>query len=225
MRLAAIGAGRGVAIVGQRGAIVNGDPVTPHIAFVDPRNEVQVLARDIVAADVRPDVLSCATLAPGANWVRWRRTPCFECRESRHRHHVSQDDLGRCHIQGSTAEATGRLILAACDALVPRSRPTWASALFAAIATDTVGSLLVGDATDVCRRGAARSLRREPTRIFAALLRQNSLARLYLQGRILQNAKREFGNRLIYTALPPDRSQGDGRRGYRYRGHIIACSV
>jgi phosphoesterase RecJ-like protein len=187
--------------IGKQVHVVNGDPVPPHIAFIDPRKEVEVLGRDIIAADVRPDVfIVCDTsawgqLGPMADIIRESAAQKVVID-----HHVSQDDLGAVTFKDSTAEATGRLVLAACDALGAPITPDMASALFAAIATDT-GWFRFSSVTPLTFAAVGRLVHSgaNPTRIFAALYERNSLARLHLQGRILQDAKREFDNRLIYS--------------------------
>ena len=52
-------------------------------------------------------------------------------------HHLSQDDLGAMRFVDVTAEATGRLIYEANQALGGPLTPTMAHNLFAAVATDT----------------------------------------------------------------------------------------
>ena len=57
----AIGSEIGLALalrsLGKTVRIVNGDPVPPHIAFIDPNRDVKVLGRDVTAADLKCDVL------------------------------------------------------------------------------------------------------------------------------------------------------------------------
>ena len=51
----AIGSEIGLALalrsLGKTVRIVNGDPVPPHIAFIDPNHDVKVLGRDTTEAD------------------------------------------------------------------------------------------------------------------------------------------------------------------------------
>jgi phosphoesterase RecJ-like protein len=77
-----------------------------------------------------------------------------------------------------------------------------AKALFAAIATDTGWFRFssVGEATfDAAARLVAAGAR--PDALFGQLYEQNSLARLRLQGRILQNVTSELDGRLLYSAI------------------------
>jgi phosphoesterase RecJ-like protein len=117
-------------------------------------------------------------------------------------HHVSEDDLGAITFKDTTAEATGRLVLEASDALGVTVTPAMATALFAAIATDT-GWFRFPSVTASTFAVTARlvAMGAQPTTVFAALYEQNSLARLLLQGRILSNVESDLGGRLLWTAI------------------------
>lgn len=191
--------------LGKTVQIVNGDAVPPHIGFIDPKNDVSVLGRDVQAADVRPDVLvvldtsAWAQLGPMADVVR-----NFSAQRIVIDHHVSQDDMAAMVFKDADSEATGRLVLAAIDALGVAVTPEMALPLFGAIATDTgwfrfnsVTALTFAVVGRLVHSGA------RPSSVFAALYEQNTLARLHLQGRILTAAKTESGGRLIYSAATP----------------------
>jgi len=187
--------------LGKQVRIVNGDAVPPHIAFVDPKHDVAVLGRDVQPADVRPDVLivldtsAWGQLGPMADVVR-----DSSARKVVIDHHVNQDDMGALVFKDTDSEATGRLVLAAIDALGVAVTPEIASPLFAAIATDT-GWFRFNSVTALTFAAAGRLVHSgaKPSAIFAALYEQNTLARLYLQGRILSAAKTDLGGRLIYS--------------------------
>src|SRR4051812_37439127 len=76
----AIGSEIGLALalrsLGKTVRIVNGDPVPPHIAFIDPNRDVLVLGRDVSVADLNCDVLAVldtsawSQLGPMADVVR-----------------------------------------------------------------------------------------------------------------------------------------------------------
>src|SRR5262249_60005286 len=57
----AIGSELGLALalraIGKEARIINGDGVPPHIAFIDPRHDVEVLGRNVQAGEISPDVL------------------------------------------------------------------------------------------------------------------------------------------------------------------------
>jgi bifunctional oligoribonuclease and PAP phosphatase NrnA len=183
--------------------IVNGDPVPPHIAFIDPGRDVKVLGRDVAEADLSCDVLAVldtsawSQLGPMADVVR--RTAA---RRIVIDHHVSQDDMSAEVFKDTTSESTGRLILQAIDAIGAALTPQIAAALFAAVATDTgwfrfasVGEATLTAAARLVAAGA------KPNETFAALYEQNSLARLLLQGRILSNVTSHLNGRLLSTAI------------------------
>jgi bifunctional oligoribonuclease and PAP phosphatase NrnA len=191
--------------LGKEAEIVNGDTVPPHIAFIDPKNDVRVLGRDLQGADVKPDVLvvldtsAWGQLGPMADVVRGSAAQKVVID-----HHVSQDDMGAVTFKDTTSEATGRLVLGAIDALGVAVTPEMATPLFAAIATDT-GWFRFNSVTALTFAAAGRLIHSgaQPSAIFAALYEQNTIARLYLQGRILSATKTEVGGRLIYSSATP----------------------
>src|SRR5882757_5497895 len=138
----AIGSALGLALalrsLGKTVRIVNGDSVPPHIAFIDPNHDVQVLGRDVAATDVACDVHAVldtsawSQLGPMADIVQGS-----SARKINIDHHVSQDDLGATVFKDVTSESTGRLVLQAIDALGVNLTPEMAVPLFAAIGTDT----------------------------------------------------------------------------------------
>jgi phosphoesterase RecJ-like protein len=103
-----------------------------------------------------------------------------------------------------SAEATGRLVLEAIDALRVSVTPEIAAALFAAIATDT-GWFRFASVTAATYAAAGRLVYSgaQPKEIFAALYERNSLARIKLQGRILIAAKTDCDGKLIYSSATP----------------------
>jgi phosphoesterase RecJ-like protein len=191
--------------LGKQVRIVNADPVPPHITFIDPRREVEVLGRDVTADELRPDVLivldtsAWTQLGPMAEVVRRS-----SARKVVIDHHVSEDDLGAVTLKDTSAEAAGRLVLAAIDALGVSVTPDMATALFTAIATDT-GWFRFPSVTPLTYAAAGRLVHSgaQPTAIFAALYEQNNLARLHLQGGILSGARSDFGGRVIYSTVTP----------------------
>jgi phosphoesterase RecJ-like protein len=192
--------------MGKEVRIVNGDPVPPHIAFIDPRKDVKVLGRDVAAESLSCDVLAVldtsawGQLGPMADVVRHT-----EARKVVIDHHVSQDDLGAAFFKDTSAESTGRLILEAIDALGTEITQAMATPLFAAIATDT-GWFRFASVTEATLAAAARLVAAgaRPNEIFSALYERNSLGRLRLQARILSNVRSHLGGRLLSTAITQD---------------------
>ncbi len=203
----AIGSELGLALalrsLGKTVRIVNGDSVPPHIAFIDPDDDVQVLGSDFAANELACDVhivvdtSAWAQLGPMADVVR-----NSNARKIVIDHHVSQDDLGAVVFKDTTAESTGRLVLQAIDALGVKLTAEMAIPLFAAIGTDT-GWFRFASVGEETFQAAARLVAAgvEPNAVFAKLYEQNTLARIWLQGRILTNVKSHLGGRLLTTAI------------------------
>jgi len=105
-------------------------------------------------------------------------------------------------FKDTASESSGRLVLQAIDANGAKITPQIASALFAAIATDTgwfrfasVGEATLAAAARLVSAGA------KPHETFAVLYEQNTIARLLLQGRILSNVKSQLDGRLLSSAI------------------------
>ncbi|MEX0643412.1 MAG: bifunctional oligoribonuclease/PAP phosphatase NrnA [Pirellulales bacterium] len=189
--------------LGKEVRIVNGDGVPPHIAFIDPDHDVKVLGRDVSASDLKCDVhivldtSAWGQLGPLADVIRHT-----SARKVVIDHHVSEDDLGAITFKDTNAEATGRLVLEASDALGVTTTPAMAAAMFAAIATDTgwfrFNSVTASTFAVIARLVASGA---QPSKIFAALYETNSMERLLLQGRILTNTKSDLGGLLLTSSV------------------------
>ena len=189
--------------LGKKARIINGDGVPPHIAFIDPAHDVEVLGEDVPADQVTPDVhlvvdtSAWGQLGPMADVIRRSQAQKVVID-----HHVSQDDLGAVVFKDASAEATGRLVLGAIDALGVAVTPAIAVSLFAAIATDT-GWFRFASVTAATYAATARLVEAGavPTDIFAQLYERQSFARLRLQGRILTQTQSEADGQLLYSAI------------------------
>jgi phosphoesterase RecJ-like protein len=189
--------------LGKEVRIINGDGVPPHISFIDPDHEVEILGRDVAPSEVNCDVhivldtSAWGQLGPMAEVVRHT-----SARKAVIDHHLSADDLGAIMFKDTNAEATGRLVLEASDALGATTTPAMAAALFTAIATDTgwfrFASVTASTFAAVARLVASGA---QPAKVFAALYEQNSFGRLLLQGRILTNTKSELGGMLMTSTV------------------------
>src|SRR5690606_16584871 len=115
-------------------------------------------------------------------------------------HHVGEDDLEAEPFKNTTAEATGRLVMEAADALGVELTPEIAMPVFAAIATDT-GWYRFGSASAGTYRLAARLIDAgaKPAEIYAALYEQDTLGRVKLRGLILSRVASELNGRLVHT--------------------------
>lgn len=101
-------------------------------------------------------------------------------------HHISQDDLGGLLLQDISAEATGRLVWEAAQALGQPISKNAAMHLFAALATDT--GWFRHKNTTTATFALAEALTRagaDPTYLYDAIYEQNTAARLNLLGLVL----------------------------------------
>lgn len=131
-------------------------------------------------------------------------------------HHRTQDDLGGLRFVDTTAEAAGRLVYEATNALGAPLTAEAANAIFLALATDTgwfrhssVEPRTFELAEELVRAGA------RPTPLYDAVYAQSTLARMRLVGKALERMKSEAGGRIVHTevrladyaetgAIPPD---------------------
>ena len=201
--------------LGKTVVISNGDPVPDHIRFIDPKSEVRVLGLSVEPKELwKIDVLivvdtsAWVQLGPMAEVVK-----AFPGERVIVDHHVSQDDLGAIEFKEETAEATGRLILELGEALGVEITPEIAMPLFAAIATDT-GWFRFSSVEEKTFLALARLVAAgaNPPGIFSSLYEQHSLARLYLQGRILDHVVSDAEGRLLSTHVTKKDFQETGAK-------------
>jgi phosphoesterase RecJ-like protein len=115
-------------------------------------------------------------------------------------HHPTQDDLGGLRFVDTTAEATGRLVFEAAQALgVPLSERS-ANDLFTAVAMDTgwfrhsnTSPATFTLAADLTRAGA------RPAILYDQLFEHNTLPRLKLMGRVLERMQLEADGKIAWT--------------------------
>jgi len=188
--------------MGKSVRIVNAQSTPPNLRFLDPGKKINTLGAEVQAADL-DDVEVLIVLDTSA----WGQLGSMGdvIRNSKARkliidHHVSQDDLGAELFKDTTAEATGRLVTDFAKHQGITLTPAVATALFAAVATDT-GWYRFGSTTGDTYRcgGALVDAGARPADIYKALYEQESIARLHLVGRVLSRATSELGGRLIYT--------------------------
>jgi len=171
--------------LGKQVRIVNGDPVPRTIGFIDPRQRIELLDREVSGPQVLKDLdvlvivdtSAWGQLGPMAEVVRR-----FAGKKIVIDHHVSQDDMQALVCKDATAEATGRLILELATALGVTLTPEIAMPLFAAIATDT-GWFRFSSVTEKTFMALARLVAAgaSPPAIFSALYEQHRIGRLLLR--------------------------------------------
>jgi phosphoesterase RecJ-like protein len=187
--------------LGKQVTIVNGQSTPPNLAFIDPEQKICALGKEIQASQIDAQVLivldtsAWQQLGPMADVVR-----ASQARKLVIDHHLSEDDLGAEPFKNTSAEATGRLVVEAADALGVTITEKIALPLFAAIATDT-GWFRFPSTTGGTYRVAARLVDAgvRPQQLWTALYEQDTLARLQLRGRILARTTSDMEGRLMYT--------------------------
>ncbi len=187
--------------LGKRVRIVNADAPPEHIRFLDADSRIEVLGEGVTAEDVHQ--ADAHVIVDTSAWGQlgqmadvYRETPAKRLVID---HHQSSDDLGAVMIKDTTAEAAGRLILEASDALGVTLTREMAIPLFTAIATDT-GWFRFPSVTSTTYQAIARLVEAgaHPSTIYQTLYDQNTPARIRLQGRILQTLTLELGGRVAF---------------------------
>ena len=188
--------------LGKQVRIVNGHATPPNLAFIDPQRKIGVIGQTVPPdelADIEVlmilDTSAWAQLGPMSDVIK-----ASKARKIVVDHHVSEDDLGAEPFKNTQAEATGRLVVEAAEALGVKLTPEMAMPLFAAIATDT-GWYRFGSATSNTYRVAAQLIDAgaSPSGIYNALYEQDTVGRVKLRGLILARVVSEQEGRLAHT--------------------------
>jgi len=202
----ALGSELGMAAVleslGKKVRIVNGQATPPNLAFIDPKKRIGVIGQTVQPAELADiqvlmvlDTGAWAQLGPMSDFIR-----AFPGKKVVVDHHVSEDDIGAEPFKNVAAEATGRLVVEAAEALGVRLTPEMAMPLFAAIATDT-GWFRFASASAGTYRVAEKLIDAgaDPAKIYNDLYEQDTLARTRLRGVILARIEIELDGRLAHT--------------------------
>ena len=188
--------------LGKTVRIVNGQATPPNLAFIDPTRRIGVIGQSVQPAELADiqvlivlDTSAWQQLGPMSDFIRG-----FAGKRLVIDHHVSADDLGAEEFKNVEAEATGRLVVEAAEALGVKLTPAIATPLFAAVATDT-GWFRFGSASAGTYRTAAKLIEAGagPAAIFRDLYEQDTLGRVRLRGLILARVTTELGGRLAHT--------------------------
>ena len=201
----ALGSEIGMACVleslGKTVQIINGDSTPDNIAFIDPKQRIKVVDVDIQKHEIDVDVFmildtsAWAQLGPMSEVIKTTAAKVMVLD-----HHVSADDLGAEEFKNTTAEATGRLVIEAADALGVSLTPEMAVPLYAAIATDT-GWYRFPAANAETYRFAARLIDAgaSPPQTYADLYEQETVGRVRLRGTVLARTETELDGRFVHT--------------------------
>jgi phosphoesterase RecJ-like protein len=120
-------------------------------------------------------------------------------------HHPTQDELGALRLVDTSAEATGRLVHEAIQALGVPLRAPVAQALFVAVAMDT-GWYRHGNTTPATFKLVAQLVEAgaNPTSAYGMLFEHNSLSRLLLTGLVLGRLQVCHEGTISHTAILRD---------------------
>jgi len=181
---------------------VNDFAIPPTLTFLDPQHKVKQLGKDVTAAQLadREVIVVLDTTA----WVQLGKMGDV-IRQSKAikavlDHHVSGDDLGAELFKNTRAEATGRLVVEAADALGVPLTPEIAQPAFTALATDTGWFRFASTTADTLRlAGRLVDAGAQPDLLYKHLYEHDSLARVQLIGRTLARTRAELGGRLVHT--------------------------
>jgi bifunctional oligoribonuclease and PAP phosphatase NrnA len=190
--------------LGKDVSLCNAFSIPPNLRFLDAKGQHRKLDVDLSAEQLADrevlmivDTSAWAQLGTMADVVR-----NFKGLKVVVDHHLSEDDLGAEMFKDVEAEATGRLVVEAADALGVPLTPAIAQPAFVALATDTgwfrfastnAGTLQV--ASRLVEAGAV------PDQLYKALYENDSHGRLRLIGAALGHTETEMCGRLIHTWL------------------------
>ncbi len=205
----AVGSELGMAAIleslGKQVRIINADAPPPHIAFLDAAAKVEVLGQGVTAADAHAadvhivlDTSAWGQLGDMAEVIK--QSPAQKAVID---HHLSGDDLGGAVLKDTQAEATGRLVIQAAEALGVSLTKEMADPLFCAIATDT-GWFRFSSVTEHTFHALAKLVAAgaEPSTAFNLLYERNTVARVQLHGRIMQRMETLLEGRIAYASAP-----------------------
>lgn len=181
--------------------IVNGHPTPSNLAFLDPDQTIEVLGEHTQAEKIQAD---CFVVLDTSAWAQIGPMSDVLKNFQGHKlcidHHVGEDDLGTEFFKDTSAEATGHLVAKLAKHMqVPIDKPM-ATALYAAIATDT-GWFRFGSTTSATYRIIAELLESGavPSEIYGDLYERDTIGRVRLRGRILSRTADELNGELVYT--------------------------
>lgn len=115
-------------------------------------------------------------------------------------HHISSDDLGATVFKDVESPATGCLVCEIADAANDQLSPTDATALYAAIATDTGWFRFPATTPDTLRHAAnLMEAGANPSDIFNRLYEQDSIQKVHLTAIVLERVTLICDGKLAYT--------------------------
>ena len=188
--------------LGKTVLLCNPFAVPRHLKFLDPLGRMKQLGKDIAPLELEQyevlivlDTSAFAQLGAMAEVLR-----STGMRKVVIDHHISEDELDAELFKDVGADATGRLVIEAADALGVSLTPEMAQAALAAVATDTGWFRFASTKAETFALAARLvSAGADPAALYHQLYERDTLARLQLIGRTLGRAQVALGGRVIYT--------------------------
>lgn len=189
---------------GKHVRIVNAQATPASLAWIDPTNRIESLAKGVKAADLADrdllivlDTSAWAQLGAMADVAKGMRDRVLVVD-----HHVSQDDICDLWFKDTSAEATARIVYEIGLRLRVPFTEAIATPIYAGLSTDT-GGFRFPSVSGESFRIAARLVDAgaSPTVIYRELFEQDSLSRLHLVGRTLAGATTAHEGRVIYSQV------------------------
>jgi phosphoesterase RecJ-like protein len=199
--------------LGKDVMIVNGQATPPNLAFLDPDRKIKT-----IQVDLQPESLQdrqVLMILDTSAWAQLGEMGAVVRNTSAKKiildHHVGQDDLGATTFKNTQAEATGRLVAEAAERLGVKLTRAMATALFAALATDTGWYRFPSTSANTYRLAAKLlDAGADPPQIYANLYEQETLGRCRLRGVILSRLETEFDHQFVHTYVRKDDFQQTG---------------
>ena len=190
--------------LGKRTLCVVDYDVPQSFQFLDPEKRIKRLDVDVSRETV--DAVEVFLILDTTAWAQLAHIADV-LRETKAKkvaidHHVDGDEIGAEVFRNPTAEAAGRLVVQAAEALNVELDVETANVLFAAMATDT-GWFRFSSVTGESLRYAARLLDIgvRPDHLYRELYERETLGRLRLTGRALEHSEIDLDGRLIYSYM------------------------
>lgn len=190
--------------LGKEVRIINPSASPAHLAFLDPTSRIRKIGEGVTTEQAcDTDVHIIVDTSAWQQLTDLRKTlETTKAKKVIVDHHISSDHLGAELFKDTTAAAAGILVCELADALGLTPTVEQASALFAAIATDTGWFRFPNVEERTLKRAAwLVSLGVEPHRIYRDLYEKSSLSRLKLHGRVLARVTVEFGGAMGMTSV------------------------
>lgn len=191
--------------LGKTVSVINVSPTPAHLKFLDPDQIVRQLGAEATSEDVlSAEVLIVVdTSAWGQLSEIGKLFRDSELIRVVIDHHVSADDLGALEFKDTTRESTGSLIYELATVLKVTPSLTAATAIFAAMATDTGWFRFPATSSETLRVASElMKLGVQPHVVYRHLYEQGTLSRLQLAGRVLSRVTLDCDGQLAYTQVP-----------------------